>query len=99
MHICYGVHPRTTRQLPMPAPRWQQVSFTEVVTDSRAAGSGDLFVALSGERTDGHQFLADVAGRGAFGALVSAETIAAHPECLPTERAWALVEPATAQGL
>jgi UDP-N-acetylmuramoyl-tripeptide--D-alanyl-D-alanine ligase len=99
MHICYGVQPRTTRQMPMLAPRWQQVSFTEVVTDSRTVGPGDLFVALSGERTDGHQFLADVAGRGAFGALVSAKTIAAHPEWLPIERSWALVEPATAQGL
>jgi UDP-N-acetylmuramoyl-tripeptide--D-alanyl-D-alanine ligase len=99
MHICYGVQPRSTRQMPIIAPRWQQVSFSEAVTDSRAAGPGDLFVALAGERTDGHRFLADVAGRGAGGALVSAATIAAHPEWLPSERAFALVEPTTAQGL
>ncbi|HUT99198.1 MAG TPA: UDP-N-acetylmuramoyl-tripeptide--D-alanyl-D-alanine ligase [bacterium] len=37
--------------------------------DSRALAAGDLFVALPGERADGHQFLSDVAGK-ALAALV-----------------------------
>jgi UDP-N-acetylmuramoyl-tripeptide--D-alanyl-D-alanine ligase len=40
-----------------------------VCTDSRAAQAGDLFFALSGERFDGHNFLAEVAKQGA-GAVV-----------------------------
>ena len=41
-----------------------------VCTDSRAAQRGDLFVALSGERYDGHAFLDEVARKGAAGLLV-----------------------------
>ncbi len=42
-----------------------------VVTDSRAAREGSLFVALPGERTDGHAFLGQAAGAGAAALLVS----------------------------
>jgi UDP-N-acetylmuramoyl-tripeptide--D-alanyl-D-alanine ligase len=45
----------------------------EVVTDSRAAGSGDLFIALRGPRFDGHAFVEEVLSRGAGAALVSRE--------------------------
>lgn len=38
---------------------------SRVVYDSRAAGRGDLFVAITGYRTDGHRFAADAAARGA----------------------------------
>jgi UDP-N-acetylmuramoyl-tripeptide--D-alanyl-D-alanine ligase len=41
-----------------------------VVTDSRRARPGDLFVALDGARTDGHRYLRDVQSAGASGALV-----------------------------
>jgi len=40
-----------------------------VVVDSRAAQPGALFVALRGEKTDGHLYLADAFGRGAIAAL------------------------------
>ena len=40
-------------------------------TDSRTIGAGALFVALVGERTDGHAFLAEARSRGAAAALVS----------------------------
>ncbi len=43
-----------------------------VVIDSREAAPGALFVALPGERADGHDFVADAAARGATGALVAA---------------------------
>lgn len=39
--------------------------------DSRAVRKGDLFVALKGDRQDGHEFLGEAAARGAAGALVS----------------------------
>ncbi len=43
-----------------------------VVIDSRGEVGGALFVALSGDRFDGHDFVADVLARGASGAVVSA---------------------------
>ncbi|MBW4329725.1 UDP-N-acetylmuramoyl-tripeptide--D-alanyl-D-alanine ligase [Stakelama sp. CBK3Z-3] len=43
-----------------------------VAFDSREIGPGDLFVALSGEMTDGHRFLNQAFGQGAAGAIVSA---------------------------
>ncbi|AOJ08775.1 UDP-N-acetylmuramoyl-tripeptide--D-alanyl-D-alanine ligase [Burkholderia mayonis] len=47
------------------------VSFERVSTDSRTAGPGDLFVALKGEHFDAHDFVGDVAVRGASAAIVS----------------------------
>jgi UDP-N-acetylmuramoyl-tripeptide--D-alanyl-D-alanine ligase len=44
---------------------------TGVTFDSREVGPGDLFVALSGETTDGHRFLAQAYAQGATGVLVS----------------------------
>ena len=41
-----------------------------VVIDSREAGPGDLFVAFVGEKTDGHQYVAEAFKRGAVAALV-----------------------------
>ena len=46
-------------------------AFTGVHTDSRTIEPGSLFVALKGERFDAHDFLADVAAKGAAGAVVS----------------------------
>lgn len=43
-----------------------------VTTDSREARAGNLFVALSGDRFDGHDFLPDVAARGVAGVMISA---------------------------
>jgi UDP-N-acetylmuramoyl-tripeptide--D-alanyl-D-alanine ligase len=44
-----------------------------VVTDSREASPGSLYVARRGERADGHSFVASAAGRGAVCALVEHE--------------------------
>lgn len=49
----------------------ERASFERVSTDSRSAGPGDLFVALKGERFDAHDFVGDVAARGASAAIVS----------------------------
>ncbi|HEX4695861.1 UDP-N-acetylmuramoyl-tripeptide--D-alanyl-D-alanine ligase [Sphingomonas sp.] len=50
---------------------------SSVTFDSREVGPGDLFVALTGEVTDGHKFLDQAFERGAAGALVSRDT--SHP--------------------
>lgn len=46
---------------------WQaeREAFNEVVTDSAKVEEGSIFVALKGERFDGHDFLGDAVGRGA----------------------------------
>ena len=44
---------------------------SSVVTDSREAAAGALFVALPGEHVDGHDFVQDAFSRGAVGALVT----------------------------
>src|ERR1700679_3945499 len=44
-----------------------------VFTDSRQARAGDVFFALAGERFDGHDFLAEVAGKGISAAVVARE--------------------------
>ncbi|VEG26850.1 UDP-N-acetylmuramoyl-tripeptide--D-alanyl-D-alanine ligase [Actinomyces howellii] len=46
-------------------------AITSVVTDSRQAGPGCLFVAIAGQRTDGHDHIAQVARAGGGAALVS----------------------------
>ncbi len=50
------------------------------VIDSRALAWGELFIALPGERADGHAFLEVAASRGAAGALVRRGT---HCDALP----------------
>ncbi len=52
-----------------------------VGTDSRELRPGQLFVALAGERFDGHAYLAQVAGQGAAAAVVRRGT--ALPPGLP----------------
>lgn len=46
------------------------VAFTGVSTDSRSIKAGDLFVALRGERFDGHDFLATAAAAGAAATMI-----------------------------
>lgn len=46
------------------------VTFSGVTTDSRAVAAGDLFVALKGERFDGHNYVKQVMEQGAVAALV-----------------------------
>lgn len=54
------------------SPRRLRGGIRRVCTDSRETGRGDLFVALKGERVDGHQFVASALERGAVGAIVQA---------------------------
>ena len=45
--------------------RGADARFTAVSTDSRTIGAGELFVAIRGERFDGHGFLEAARSRGA----------------------------------
>jgi UDP-N-acetylmuramoyl-tripeptide--D-alanyl-D-alanine ligase len=53
-------------------PAWDRVS--GVVTDSRAIESGNLFVALRGERFDAHEFAVQAADAGATAVMVERGT-------------------------
>jgi len=48
-------------------------TFTGVSIDSRSVAAGQLFIALTGPRFDGHDYLADVKAKGAVAALVERE--------------------------
>ena len=48
-------------------------TITTVSSDSRSLKPGDLFIAIRGEKFDGHKFLADAARLGAAGAIVEQE--------------------------
>ena len=52
--------------------------FSGVSTDSRTIAAGELFVALQGDKFDGHAYVADVLARGAVGAVVDHGFAAAH---------------------
>jgi len=49
----------------------KDVMITGISKDTRDIKTGDLYVALKGERFDGHQFVAEANASGAVGALVS----------------------------
>jgi UDP-N-acetylmuramoyl-tripeptide--D-alanyl-D-alanine ligase len=54
-------------------------SFDGVSTDSRQVSHGDLFVALKGDRFDGHEFVDQALELGAVGAMVSEPERVKHP--------------------
>ncbi len=70
MHIYTLAEVAQWLALPVPLPA---VPIKAVVTDSRLVRGGELFVALTGERSDGHSFLEEVAKNGALAALVSSD--------------------------
>ncbi len=48
-----------------------EIEFRWIERNSRSITAGDLFIAVLGERFDGHSFVADAASRGAAAALVA----------------------------
>ncbi len=55
---------------------------TRVCTDSREARAGDLFVALAGERFDGHDYLAEVFEKKVAAIMIERERVASSaPDC------------------
>jgi len=66
-------------------------SFNGVSIDSRAIQPGQLFIALTGPRFDGHDYLNDVAGKGAVASLVEREVAdSALPQLLVKDTRQAL---------
>ena len=61
---------------------WGTGPFRAVSTDSRQIGVGDVFVALRGQRFDGHEFVGAALERGATAAMVE------HEVGLPGQAAW-----------
>jgi UDP-N-acetylmuramoyl-tripeptide--D-alanyl-D-alanine ligase len=55
----------------------ETVSVSRVSTDSRQTRAGDLFIALRGERFDGHEFLETAAEQGASALLIEQKRIPA----------------------
>jgi UDP-N-acetylmuramoyl-tripeptide--D-alanyl-D-alanine ligase len=51
-------------------PNWTKQRIRHIRLDSRLVGPGDLFIAIKGERFDGHDFVAGALARGAVGAIV-----------------------------
>nr|WP_288087803.1 UDP-N-acetylmuramoyl-tripeptide--D-alanyl-D-alanine ligase [Roseiflexus sp.] len=90
-----GVQEEVNRRIHALPPALMQVAFSEAVIDSRLATSECLFVALRGERVDGHEFLADAAARGARGALVRRSKVSS----LTLERPYVVIDPVTGEGL
>ena len=60
------------------------VTFSGVSTDSRSISAGELFVALTGENFNGHEFVSSAFEKGAAAALVSEKTDVPRP-CLKVE--------------
>ena len=56
--------------------------FERVSIDSRTIGAGEFFVAIRGDRFDGHTFIAAAMARGAMGVLVDTGAVAATKDAL-----------------
>lgn len=50
-------------------------------TDSRSVQPGELFLALAGEKFDAHQFLGQVADRGAAAVIAQRDRLVEKPKC------------------
>ena len=62
-----------------------RVGFSSVSTDSRTLSAGALFVTLSGERFDGHDYVARARENGAVGALVERRVDVDVPQLIVTD--------------
>lgn len=67
-----------------------------VCIDSRRVRPGELYVALPGERVDGHDFVAAAAAQGASGALVTRRVDCELPQVLVADATLALGDLASA---
>ncbi|MDB5983535.1 MAG: UDP-N-acetylmuramoyl-tripeptide--D-alanyl-D-alanine ligase [Pseudomonas sp.] len=78
---------------PLNARQVGDCTFNGVSIDSRAIVPGQLFIALTGPRFDGHDYLDEVAAKGAVGALVEREVPgAALPQLVVSDTRHALAQ-------
>lgn len=61
----------------------QTQSVVSVTTDTRDLEPGSLFVALRGDRFDGHDFVETAINQGAIAAVVQSDRVPPHLPCLP----------------
>jgi Alr-MurF fusion protein len=61
-----------------------QTQFTAFSHDSRQLLPGELFVAVRGERSDGHDYLLDAIQRGAIGLLIEGRVLTTLPQDILT---------------
>jgi UDP-N-acetylmuramoyl-tripeptide--D-alanyl-D-alanine ligase len=73
------------------------VTVDRVVADSRRAEPNALFVAIAGERADGHTFIDDAARRGAMAALVRPGTVTSLPAAVVSDPGAGLLALAAAE--
>lgn len=73
-----------------------EIKIKNACTDSRAAKPGDLFFAIKGEKFDGHDFLADVAAKGAAGVVLEKAKIRSLKAAIPSGCAVLAVDDARA---
>lgn len=66
------------------------ITVERIGTDTRALASGDLFLALVGERFDGHEFVAQAEAAGAAALLVSRPVDSPLPQILVEDTLMAL---------
>jgi UDP-N-acetylmuramoyl-tripeptide--D-alanyl-D-alanine ligase len=60
----------STKVLAGERPGWMKQSIRRINPDSRSIRHGDLFVAMTGDRFDGHNFVGTALSHGAVGAIV-----------------------------
>jgi UDP-N-acetylmuramoyl-tripeptide--D-alanyl-D-alanine ligase len=60
-----------------------ETAFGKIERNSKHIAPGDLFIAVKGERFDGHDFVADAAAHRATAALVRADWAEARQDALP----------------
>jgi UDP-N-acetylmuramoyl-tripeptide--D-alanyl-D-alanine ligase len=68
-----------------------ETRFQAISIDSRTTKAGDLFIAISGEKHDGHNFLRDAFHRGALGVLVAEDYINRQSPVPKQEELWMAV--------
>ena len=67
----------------------QSINFS---IDSRTVTPGDLFVALRGQKVDGHEFIKDALEKGAYGFIVSHEKLdLARAQCAHIKGPWCII--------
>ncbi|GAA5526543.1 UDP-N-acetylmuramoyl-tripeptide--D-alanyl-D-alanine ligase [Herpetosiphon gulosus] len=86
-----GVRIASEPRLQLPAAL-ANLPITGACIDSREASADGLFVALQGERVDGHDFIAAAAARGVRAALVQRGRLA-DPSQLGLDRPFVLLDP------
>ena len=86
------------RLMPTTVPTDEPVAIS-AFTDSRQIVPGSVFVAIAGERVDGHDFVPKVGAQGAVAALVDHEIAGAQvgPDTLTRAMVWTII--ARAEGV